>query len=163
MHLNVFTNVALVCGVISIYKQYAFLLAMCYCWFWGIMISFTMVRVLDDTVYTRMMEKNNWSPTLFHTGNFVLHVLPFLATVLYTPCPKITFIHGISASSLFYVWCVVMSRGTLDLSDMYVYLPQRVWRQCIHTMVLIVLCTPFVFQSSSSSTLTALALPSSSR
>jgi hypothetical protein len=162
MKLNVFTNITLFSTFLSWILNSEFILCISYCWIWGVMISFTAARFVDHTVYERMMEKNKMSSFVFHSGNLVLHFLPVVAT-LFPPFPHITFYHSTIASGLFYYWCFWASRGTLDLSTIYVYMPNDVWKKSIYGTICVFFCVPWLFHFISSSTSNAFALPSSSR
>jgi hypothetical protein len=162
IQINVFTNIALFSTFLAWLNKCEFMMCVSYCWMWGILASFTKVRISDPTIYVRMMHKKRITPFVFHSGNIVLHVLP-VVTTLVPPFPYITFYHSAVASCLFYSWCHIVSRGTLDLSHVYVYMPRDKWKRSIHETVGVLFVVPLMFHLLSSSTSIAPALPSSSR
>lgn len=125
----VFTEVALGVGVLSVWSGYDVGVAVASCWYWGILVSFTMAQVWDSSCYRRMREKNGWSRLEFHGGNVLLHVCPVVWTC-YHPYPM-HLTHGVVASSLFLSWCLLRGGLRFDLSHVYVPLPSLVWKTLI--------------------------------
>lgn len=98
------------------------------CTSYGILVSFTLARVVDKTAYTRLAEKRKLSTLEFHLGNTVTHVLPVVcAASLALHERSFAWWHGASAALIHTLWWVWVSHGSLVLDDVYVPLSRSRW------------------------------------
>jgi len=100
---------------------------------WGVLTSFSCAVLIDPTAYARLRRKRGWSTLTFWSGYVVLHVLP---VCLPPPCATVEWHHGALAAALHVAWWVAVTRGTMDLGEIYVAAPPRLWYACLATVVL---------------------------
>jgi hypothetical protein len=80
------------------YSQRNYLLPFVVCNHVGTIVPWYSSWILDSTIPTRMMTKNNWSLATFCCGDFVMHILP----------------------CFYLAYKVVTCHGTIDISNNYV-------------------------------------------
>lgn len=90
-----------------------------------VFVSFHTGIVADPTVVGRMCRSRGWSRTIFHVGNFVLHILPFLDATSSTDCA----VRGrdmVTTISIFAMWASYQAHP-FRYDEAYVPLEPWVW------------------------------------
>ena len=91
---------------------------------WATLLCFNYALLLDRTWHRRMMEKQRFSRLTFYTLDALVHWVPLV--VLHVPY------RGWMANAtglLNFVWGVLVTGGTMDLSEAYVPLTRAQWRK----------------------------------
>jgi len=121
--LNMFTNYNCILLIYNIYnKNYlnkSQIYAINCCLTWIVFYTFHLSLLVDSNSFKRIREKNDISYLTFHSGNIILHIIPY-CFVLYYPANDIYFINGIQSACLNLLWSFISSKGTMDLSNIYI-------------------------------------------
>lgn len=91
-----------------------------------VFVSFHTSIVADPTVVGRMCSARGWSRTIFHAGNFVLHILPFLDATTSMDCA----VCGRDMAATIFIFALWASCQThpLRYDEAYVPLESWIWR-----------------------------------
>jgi len=142
--LNIFTNYNIAFLFINIYNLNIYnLYAINTCLSWIIFITYNSSILLDSTTFERVRKKNGYSYLEFHIGNFIFHTLPCIYTYYYPPL-TIEYEHTIIAIKLFLTWCYIVTKGTMDLSDIYI---QHNYNRLYFISIVTSLSIPFVYNN----------------
>ena len=130
-NIFVFTNINLLLFALCYYRpiisyinyinyiNYDYLYSICYCWNYIIFLTFNGAYCMDNTCFKRMAQRKNMSSLIFHSGNFILHWIPFIYVNIYIP-KNITLQHSLIACISNLVWCYWATFGTFDIDFVYV-------------------------------------------
>ena len=86
---------------------------------WIVFYTFHLSLLLDKNTFKKIRVKNNISFSTFHSGNFILHILPYIYVIKY-PAKNITINHSLIALLLKIIWCYISTNGTMDVGKLYV-------------------------------------------
>lgn len=104
---------------------------------WATLVCFYYALLLDPTWHKRLMEKQHFSPLVFYLFDALVHWLPLAA--LHVPYQGA----GANATGLLnLLWGVVITGGTMDLSEAYVALPLGHWHRMWMVSIIVTLCVP---------------------
>tara|TARA_X000000368_G_scaffold397903_1_gene367451 strand:- start:1383 stop:1865 length:483 start_codon:yes stop_codon:yes gene_type:complete len=144
---NVLTNYNVAFFFINIYNANIYnLYAINTCLSWIILITFDSTILLDNTSFERIIKKNNFNYLEFHIGNFVLHKLPCIYMYYYPPV-TIEYKHTIVALNLLIMWCYIVTKGTMDLSDIYIKYDWKIYKRLYFISILTGLSIPLVYNN----------------
>ena len=144
---NCFTNYNIAFFLINIYNVNIYnLYAINTCLSWIILITFNSSILLDNTSFERIRIKNGYSYLEFHVGNFVLHTLPCIY-MYYYPALTIEYKHTISAIMLNLLWCYIVTKGTMDLGDIYIKYDWKIYNRLYFISIASGLSVPFVYNN----------------
>ncbi len=142
---NCLTHYNILLLLISIYyTNLQNLYAISYSLSWIIFITFNSSMLLDNTSFERIRKKNEFSYLEFHIGNFVLHTVPCIYLYNYPP-NKLDYSHSLCAILFKLLWCYVSSKGTMDLSRIYIDFNKKINLALYTISVSTGLCIPLVF------------------
>ena len=99
---------------------------------WATIVCFYYALLLDHTWHKKIMERQRFSPLTFYTFDALVHWIPLI--VLHVPY------RGWMANAtglLNFIWGLLVTRGTMDLSDAYAPLTQSQWLK-MWTMSLVI-------------------------
>ena len=88
---------------------------------WATMICFESLLILDPSVHVALRRKNGLGVAAFYAGDVLVHWLPLL---LYVPPLPWANLLGLAGNL---TWGACMTRGTMDLTDVYVPLHTTSW------------------------------------
>ena len=89
---------------------------------WATMICFESMLLLEPAAHVAMRRKNGLGVVAFYAGDVLVHWLPLLLYVPPLPWANLLGLAGNIA------WGVCMTRGTMDLSEVYVPLHVTSWK-----------------------------------
>ena len=97
-----------------------------YASFWSTLLSFHLINIIDGTAHSRLASKQGISLPAFYAFDFIVHWCPIY--FLYVPPLK----KNDMASKLFSLTCNIswgawISRGTMNLSQVYIELEFYKW------------------------------------
>lgn len=144
---NAFTNYNIALLFINIYNVNIYnLYAINTCLSWIIFITFNSTILLDSTSFERLRKKNRYSYLEFHLGNFLLHTLPCIYTYYYPPI-TIEYKHTIVALKLLMTWCYIVTKGTMDLGDIYINYDWKIYNRLYFISIATGLSIPLVYNN----------------
>ena len=120
-----FTTLSCLLTALALTSENPDLGALATCTSWGTVTSFSAAIFLDPTCYRRLRRKRCWSFPMFCVGNLSVHFVP-LALVPYSHVHAPW--HGLAGAALFYVWALMVSKGTLCLDDVYAGRTPTEWK-----------------------------------
>ena len=145
--LNFFTNINVVFFFINIYNVNIYnLYAINTCLSWIIFITFNSSILLDNTSFERIRIKEQYSYLQFHVGNFVLHTIPCIY-MYYYPALTIEYKHSMTAIILMFLWSYIVTKGSMDLSDIYIKLDKKIYNRLYFISIMSGLSVPFVYNN----------------
>ena len=106
------------------YINYDYLYSICYCWNFIIFFTFNGAYFMDNTCFRRMAIRKKLPMPIFHIGNMIFHILPFLYVNIYIP-ESVTLYHSLLACSTNLLWCYCATFGTFDIGHVYVYMKKQ--------------------------------------
>lgn len=141
--LNSFTHYNVACLLYCIYfKRFYDLYSIVTCWTYTIFFTFHGGYIYDNSAFVKIRKKININFLEFHSGNFILHIIPLLY-VMYYPPQILNYYHSIIALLLKYNWIYISTHGTMDLSSIYVEFDNKVIMKLYLTSSLSCLFVPF--------------------
>lgn len=144
---NCFTNYNIAFFFINIYNVNIYnLYAINTCLSWIILITFNSSMLLDNTSFERIRIKNRYSYLEFHVGNFVLHTLPCIYMYYYRAV-IIEYKHTISAIMLKLLWCYIVTKGSMDLGDVYIKYDWKIYNRLYLISIATGLSIPLVYNN----------------
>ena len=148
--LNMFTHYNCILLIYNIYyKNYLNqnkIYAINCCLTWIVFYTFHLSLLVDSNSFKRIREKNDISYLNFHTGNIILHIIPY-CFVLYYPATNIYFINGIESIFLKLLWCFISSNGTMNLSHIYLFVTKKQQKQLYFISITTGLITPIIYNN----------------
>ena len=143
--LNSFThwNVAILLYNIY-YNNFKTFYCINYCWTWSIFITFHSGLIYDSRAFIKLRKKINCSFIEFHSGNFILHILPCIY-IYYNPPLLLNDRHALLALLIQFIWIYISTYGSMDLSVIYVKLSTRTVRNLYTTSIISTLSIPFFY------------------
>jgi len=148
--LNMFTNYNCILLTYNIYNQNYLNNSQIYaincCLTWLVFFTFNLSLLVDNTIFKRLQEKYDMGYLTFHSGNIVLHIFPY-CFVLYYPVNYIYFINGIYSVCFHLLWCFISTKGTMDLSDLYVCVTKKQQKQLYFISITSGLITPIIYNN----------------
>ena len=102
--------------------------------------------LLDSTSFERIRKKNGYSYLEFHVGNFVLHTLPCIY-MYYYPVLTIEYKHIIAAIMIKLLWCIIVTKGTMDLGDIYIKYDWKIYNRLYFISIASGLSVPLVYNN----------------
>ena len=115
------------------------------CWSWTIFITFHMGYIYDNTAYIRIQEKIKCNFFQFHIGNFILHTMPIFYIVNKPPLIIINYYHSSFATFMLILWVYISTRGSMDLSDIYVKFTNKTVKKLYITSIITCLNSPLLY------------------
>ena len=145
LRLNCLTHYNILLLLInSYYTNLTNLYAINYNLTWIIFITFHSSVLLDNTSFERIRKKNEFTYLEFHIGNFVLHTIPCIY-IYNNPPNKLDYSHSTCAVLFKLLWCYISTKGTMDLSKIYIDFTRKT-NICLYFIAVSSgLCIPFVF------------------
>jgi hypothetical protein len=108
----------------SNYLDYDNLYSISYCWNCLIFVSFNGANIIDNTCFKRMAIRKKLPLPIFHIGNMIFHILPFLYISIYIP-KNVLLYHSFLACITNLLWCYWATFGTFDFEHIYVYMKKK--------------------------------------
>ena len=90
---------------------------------WGTLVAFEGIVLFRRDTHKFIMEKQQFGPVAFYAFDIVVHWLPLL--LLYVPFEG--YLVNACGAAANVLWGVVVTRGTMNLSEMYCPLPMFHW------------------------------------
>ena len=145
LRFNALTNYNVILFLVNInYKNLYNLYAINTCLSWIILVTFNSSVLLDKNAFKKIREKNNYNYYEFHIGNFVLHTIPCI--YIYKNPPLILdYYHCAVSIILKLLWCFISTKGTMDLSEIYVKFDSKVNLKLYLISITTGLCVPIFY------------------
>ena len=101
---------------------------------------------IEEAKSIEKTDNENYTYLEFHIGNFVLHTLPCIYTYKYPPL-ILDYNHCIISIILNLLWCFISTKGTMDLSDIYVKLDKKTYYKLYLISITSGICVPIFYRN----------------
>ena len=105
-----------------------FLMRACSASMWGTAFSFELINFVEPGAHRRLAEKQTLTMPIFYVFDLLVHWLPLV--VLYIPSSLCVYQDSfckVTAVVLNVTWGVLLTGGSMDLSNVYVKMSIRKW------------------------------------
>lgn len=147
MRVNAFTNYNVILFFVNIYYKNLYnLYAINTCLTWIIFFTFNSSILLDKDAFKKIRIKNNFTYLEFHVGNFLLHTMPCIYIIINPPL-ILDYNHSLVSIVLKLLWCFISTKGTMDLSEIYVKFDSKINLKLYIISITTGLCVPIFYKN----------------
>lgn len=119
-------------------SPYAWLRRSSYASMWGVMVSFEVANFVDTKLHSNIARKQNMTDLQFRLMNILVHWVPLY--ICYVPFRG--FLVNLVGACINIVWGILISKGNMNLSHVYVPLTTYQWHFLFVVSCVATICVP---------------------